>query len=156
MNAGVVTLSRQFKSESIVITFDCQDEEEIDPSAEDMENQGKEEDDEGPEMAVGINFDITITSKDGSKMVVDCTATQDLMVNQVRYVDSGKDVTDTTLYGGPVFDQLDDKLVDAFYAYLDDRKINADLCYFICAHAGVKEQKEYVNWLNKLLNFVEK
>ena len=59
-------------------------------------------------------------------------------------------------YGGPVFDQLEESLQDAFYDYLEDRGINDDMCFFVLTYSGHKEQQEYKYWLNNLLQFVEK
>ena len=157
---GVVKLESKYKGETIEVTFDCQDEEEMDPSEEEMEEMAANaggDDDDGPlaEGDVGINFDVVIAKKEG-KVVVSCTAAQHLHIKQVRHVAAGKNVEDQELYGGPRFDLLDEELQDAFYAYLADRGINEDLCFFILAHSGVKEQKEYETWLNKLLDFTAK
>ena len=154
---GVVKLEQKYKGETIEVTFDCQDEEELDMSEEQMEQAAAVEGDEEGAVAdldVGVNFDVVITKKDG-KMVVSCTASQSLAINQVRYVPNGKALEDTEMYGGPIFDQLDNELQDAFYAYLADRSVDEDLCFFILAHSGLKEQKEYVNWLNKMLDFTK-
>lgn len=159
---GVVKLEGKYKGESIEVIFDCQDEEEMDLSEEAMERATAEGDDneqgdedDGEHLDIGINFDVTIGKKDG-KMVVSCTAAQSFRINQVRYVSAGKDLADQELYGGPTFEQLDETLQDAFYAYLAERGINEDLSFFILAHSGLKEQKEYENWLNKLLDFTAK
>ena len=156
---GVVTLESKYKGETVEVTFDCQDEEELEMSEEAMEgittNGEQDGDDAMGELDVGINFDVVIGKKEG-KLVVSCTAAQHLKINQVRYVAAGKNLEDQELYGGPVFDQLDDELQDAFYAYLADRGINEDLCFFILAHSGVKEQHEYVTWLHKILDFTAK
>jgi complement component 1 Q subcomponent-binding protein len=157
LGKGVVTLTRSAGGESIEVTFDVQDEAELEPDMEALEQEMKEgEDDEAPEMEFGINFDITITKKGGEKLVASCVASQNLVIESVRFVPAGVDPTDETLYGGPVFEHLDEVLQDAFYGYLADRKIDEDLCFFILSHSRQKEQKEYTNWLNKLLEFSEK
>jgi complement component 1 Q subcomponent-binding protein len=165
---GVVKLEGKYKGESIEVTFDCQDEEDMDMTDEAMEratamddderSQAEDDDDIVENVNIGINFDVTITKKDESKgkMVVSCTAAQSLSIQQVRYVPAGKELSDQELYGGPTFDQLDESLQDAFYTYLAERGINEDLSFFILAHSGLKEQKEYENWLNKLMEFSAK
>ena len=162
---GVVKLEGSYKGESIEVTFDCQDEEDMDMSDEEMQRISDPDDraDENPDdivdnIEVGINFDVTIAKKDDKKgkMVVSCIASQSLHIQQVRYVPAGKELGDQELYGGPTFDQLDESLQDAFYAYLAERGINEDLSFFILAHSGLKEQKEYENWLNKLMEFTSK
>lgn len=150
-------MKRKFKDEAIEVTFDCQDEADIEMDEEAMESSADgDDDDEGPEAEYGINFEVKITKPSGDMMVVVCTASQKLEVTSVRYIPTGKDPTDQDLYNGPVFDHLDDKLQDAFYAYLSDRNIDEDLCYFILSYSRDKEQKEYQNWLQKLLAFTEK
>jgi hypothetical protein len=41
-----------------------------------------------------------------------------------------------------------------FYTYLEERDIDQDFSYFVLAYSKQKEQKEYVNWLEKLTEFV--
>ena len=50
--------------------------------------------------------------------------------------------TSTVAYDGPPFENLAEGLQDAFLNYLEDRKIDADLCHFILTFAQHKEQKE--------------
>jgi complement component 1 Q subcomponent-binding protein len=153
---GTVHLSKKFKDETIDITFDCQDEAEMDMEDEAIDQAADTEDDEDmPEMEYGINFEVTITKPNGTKMVIACAASQKLVINTVRHIDADKDVADQELYGGPVFDHLDEQLQDAFHAYLSDRNVDEDLCFFILSFSREKEQKEYGAWLNKLLVFAE-
>jgi complement component 1 Q subcomponent-binding protein len=152
-------LKRQFKDETIEINFDCQDEAEVDMDEEAMEAASSDEgdnEDEEPQQEYGINFEVKITKPSGDMMVVMCAASEKLIISSVRHIAAGKDLSDQDLYGGPVFDHLDDKLQDAFYAYLSDRNIDEDLCYFIMSYSREKEQKEYQFWLQKLLKFSEK
>lgn len=162
---GVVTLSRTFKGENIVITFDCQDlaESEEDFDMSDMENEEGEEggdemnEDEDMEMGgeSGINFDVVIT-KGNEKLVFNCVAYQQIQVDNVQFIPAGKEVGDKELYGGPIFQDLDEVLQESMINYLADRKIDDELSYFISSFSYNKEQKEYVNWLNSVMNFVEK
>jgi complement component 1 Q subcomponent-binding protein len=152
-------LKRQFKDETIEITFDCQDEAEVEMDEEAMEaassGEGDEEE-EAPQQEYGINFEVKITKPSGDMMSLMCTASEKLDIVSVRHIGAGKDSDDQDLYNGPVFDHLDEKLQDAFYAYLSDRNIDEDLCYFIMSYSRDKEQKEYQIWLQKLLKFSEK
>jgi complement component 1 Q subcomponent-binding protein, mitochondrial len=155
-----VILKRQFNAESIEINFDCQDEAEMD--MDDMEpedeNAATEEDDEdeGPSMEYGINFDVILTKPAGEKIVVNCVASRKLIVRSVRHLAAGKEIADSQAYAGPVFEQLNVELQDSFYAFLEERGVDDDLCFFILSYSRVKEQGEYSNWLDKILNFVEK
>ena len=93
----------------------------------------------------------------------DCVASEQLQVDAVQYIsakdskkgDTAADV-DSTLYGGPAFDHLDENLQNAFLDYLEDRRVDEDLSFFVLAYARHKEQTEYVNWLHKVLEFADK
>ena len=168
---GVVTLSRAFKGENIEITFDCQDLAEEGDQGFDMddmeqeeeggdEKEGEGEDDEEGDMdgmggETGINFDVVVTKGD-EKIVFNCVAYQQLQIDNVQFVPAGKELGDKELYGGPIFQDLDETLQEAMGNYLADRNIDDALCYFIAAYSTSKEQKEYVNWLNSVMKFVEK
>ena len=162
---GIVTLERKFKGETIEIVFDCQDEVDEDEDAlgeymdfvmdEDEEKRGNdEEEEEESESFVGINFNVII-SKGKEKMMMNCVASKNLRIENAQFIPAGKEIDDDNLYGGPLFYQLDESLQEAFKSYLSDRKIDEDLCYFILAYSRSKEQKEYVNWLEKMLDFTE-
>ncbi len=170
---GVVTLHNipgkipALKGERLEITFDCQDESEQDmddmnfEQLQQMQGEGEEEE---PVLSYGINFSATITKDNGDKLVFDCVASEQLQVDAVQYVsakdakkagDSAADV-DGALYGGPVFNHLDETLQNSFLDYLEDRLVDDDLSFFVLSYARHKEQKEYVNWLNKVLEFADK
>lgn len=89
-------------------------------------------------------------------MIVNCTASHDLRVKSVRHVSAGVAEDSKALFRGPVFEHLDYLLQDAFYAYLSDRNIDQELCFFMLSYSKQKEQSEYTNWLNQLLQFTEK
>lgn len=175
---GIVTLksiagkNTALNGDIIEISFDCQDEAETDDSLDDLaasmqekEGQdGEEGDMEEPVMSFGINFTATITKKNGDQLLLECVASEQLQIDNVQFIpaqhamksESPVGDVDGTLYGGPVFEHLDESLQDAFYDYLEDRFIDQDLCFFVLSYARHKEQKEYVNWLNKVLEFVDK
>ena len=158
---GEVRLTRKFGDEHIEIVFDCQDELDVednngmeDMDEEDEQNEG-EDDEEAPEGSgsYGINLEVHIT-KGKTKLLLDCLATDSLQIQNVRIID-GKhaDVDLMKMYGGPKFDDVDEELQGAFYEYLTERHIDDDLSFFILAYSREKEQKEYVNWLEKIQDF---
>lgn len=163
---GIVTLERKFKGETIEIVFDCQDEVDEDEDAlmdsmEGIMNEDEEKKDgsddsneEELESFVGINFNVVI-SKGKEKMLINCIASKNLKIENAQFIPSGKEIDDDNLYSGPLFYQLDESLQEAFKSYLSDRKIDEDLCYFILAYSRSKEQKEYVNWLEHMLDFTD-
>jgi complement component 1 Q subcomponent-binding protein, mitochondrial len=58
-----------------------------------------------------------------------------------------KDWARRGLYSGPPFDNLDEDLQTYFERYLEERGIDTELANLIPDYIQVKEQKEYVRWL---------
>jgi complement component 1 Q subcomponent-binding protein len=58
-----------------------------------------------------------------------------------------KDWARQSLYAGPPFENLDEDLQTFLERYLEERGINAELANMIPDYIQVKEQKEYVRWL---------
>lgn len=130
-------LTRLYNNDIVEIIFDCQDDSE------------REAEWNSPR-AQGANFEVIVTKVNGDKMVIQCVAFNPMEIKGVRYVASGKNIEDKTLYYGPDFESLDDDFREAFQSYLEDRKIDDELCDFINCYADEKAQKEYTNWLQKL------
>lgn len=59
------------------------------------------------------------------------------------------------LYVGPPFGNLDEDLQILLERYLDERGINTALAIFVPDYIDMKEQKEYVRWLENVKGFVE-
>lgn len=129
---------------------------DMDMGEDELETPEEDNGEEGPALEYGINMDITITKATGQKIIIDCVASKKLIVRNIRYAEPGSDNDDPKAYGGPVFDQLNDELQESFYSYLEDRKIDEDLAFFVLSYSRAKEQKEYSNWLNKVLDFAKK
>jgi complement component 1 Q subcomponent-binding protein len=157
---GVVKLKRTYKSETIEVLFDCQDEVEDESYFNDVDMESAEEKDEkdeaeGTEGMMGLNFDVHIKKESGEKVVFNCIASRDLQISNIQHVPDGKNAEDSDLYSGPIFSELEESVQDAMKSYLADRQIDEDLCYFVLSFARAKEQREYIHWLNKLLTFSE-
>ncbi|KAK4891444.1 Mitochondrial acidic protein mam33 [Elasticomyces elasticus] len=60
-----------------------------------------------------------------------------------------------SLYTGPPFQQLDEEVQSLLEQYLDVRGINTALALFVPEYIDVKEQKEYLGWLERVKSFVE-
>lgn len=58
-------------------------------------------------------------------------------------------------YAGPPFEQLDEQVQETFEEYLNARGITSQLANAIPDYIDVKEQKEYLAWLNRVRNFAE-
>lgn len=150
LGSSLVKLTKSTGGEAMEVSFNVQDEEEAYPG--DLEEDGEEGED--MDAGAGINFDVKL-SKDAGAMLFKCTATAqgELQINHLQYLPKGKAADDMNLYDGPQFDQLSDTLQEAVRLFLEDRGVDGDLCFFVLAHSPNKEQKEYVNWLNKLMEF---
>jgi complement component 1 Q subcomponent-binding protein len=59
------------------------------------------------------------------------------------------------LYSGPPFANLDEDLQVLMERYLDERGINTALAIFVPDYIDMKEQKEYMRWLENVKGFVE-
>ncbi|KAL2835043.1 mitochondrial glycoprotein [Aspergillus cavernicola] len=65
-----------------------------------------------------------------------------------------KDWARQSLYAGPPFENLDEDLQSYIERYLEERGINTELANMIPDYIQVKEQREYVRWLENVKNFV--
>lgn len=59
------------------------------------------------------------------------------------------------LYPGPPFGSLDEDLQILMERYLEDRGITQSLAMFVPDYMDMKEQKEYIAWLNNVKGFVD-
>jgi len=58
-------------------------------------------------------------------------------------------------YAGPPFSNLDEEVQEMLERYLDERGINTALALFVPDYIEMKEQKEYLKWLEDVQKFVE-
>lgn len=152
---GVVKLTRTHGDEKIEVTFDVQDSAETD-AMEFEDNENNEEDGENAgDLGFGVNFEVTITRGE-KQLVINCVGSDGITVQNIRHVATSRGAEDSDVYAGPNFDDLDDAVTEAFLDYLEERKIDADLGYFVLAYSREKEQREYVNWLKNIQSFVTK
>ena len=155
---ATIRLTRKFKTEDIVIEFHCQDEDDqfdMDPRY----NEGEEdvEQVDGDDLPpIGMDFTVSIT-KGGNKVEFLCNATSVINIRRMTYIPTG--VTDDKeidkLYRGPNFDNLDEHMQDSLINHLGERGIDEDMAFFILSHGRDKEEREYRNWLKKMIQFIE-
>ena len=150
---GVVKLTRTHGNEKIEVVFDVQDTAENDSL--DLEDQEGADEGEDAELGFGINFEVTITKGD-NQLIVNCVGSDGITVQNIRHVPTSRGSEDSDVYAGPNFDDLDDAVTESFLDYLEERKIDADLGYFVLAYSREKEQREYVQWLKNIQGFVAK
>ncbi|RDW86759.1 MAM33 family protein [Aspergillus mulundensis] len=115
-----------------------------------------------PSFPARVNITI---EKDGKGALLIQTLAQDglFQVEEVSYFNkpdlaqaatAEKDWARQSLYAGPPFENLDEDLQTYIERYLEERGINAELANMIPDYIQVKEQKEYVRWLENVRNFV--
>lgn len=133
-----------------------------------MEESGRgEEDVEGEEDgAANINLNVVI-EKPGSKagaLVIDASA-QDgaISISNMYYYDDAKTAHIDTpesahkradVYAGPAFGSLDVDLQILMERFLEERGVTEAMAAFVPDYVEVKEQEEYVKWLNNVKDFV--
>jgi complement component 1 Q subcomponent-binding protein len=164
---GSVVVTRTYKGESITVTFDCQDEVETDPNA--LSNQLAEKADQEEDADIdadqteegtgtGIAFEVSIEKQNGHKLVFSCIAGNPMQIQSICSITAEQEKMMeefSSPYGGPNFHNLDEKLQSSFTEYLAERKINDDFNYFVLSYARFKEEREYMLWLNNLVDFTD-
>ncbi|OQR99306.1 hypothetical protein ACHHYP_07104 [Achlya hypogyna] len=156
-NVGV-TLRAKHANETIDINFNVQDVAEPEAGEyddeeaeeEDAEYEGDEEDDVLP----NIRFTARIV-KNNQALIFDCVASSILTIDSVMHLEENADEVDNSVYHGPRFIDLENDVQEAFADYLNERHINDDLANFIMEYADLKEQKEYVAFLENVQKFTE-
>jgi complement component 1 Q subcomponent-binding protein len=119
---------------------------------------GEMEEDDAQEDST--DFVVTVEDKEGSAGLSFYCSTQGgedhrYIIGNVKNYSSAEEKEGVTSYNGPDFEDVDDKLQEAFDEYLADVGLNSEVCDFIDATATDKEQKEYIRWLqisHKFLN----
>ncbi|POM77395.1 Mitochondrial glyco protein [Phytophthora palmivora] len=137
-------------------TIELEDEEDYDDVDEDEQEQDEDydEDDEDEGELPVHRFTADVT-RDNKGLQFDCVASSNLTVERVRYLsDFEKDAEDETLYFGPSFIDLELDVQDKFYNYLAERKIDDELAQFITQFADLKEQREYLAFLEDTETFI--
>lgn len=164
-----VVLTGQIGADAIRVKFDAQDvvelEEDYDGEdldeddeegnyASDDEEGGEEEDGEEDELP-GIRFVADVT-RDNKGLQFECVASSNLTVERVRYLgDFAASAEKDSVYFGPNFADLELDVQEKFYDYLAERKIDDDLAQFITQYADLKEQREYLAFLESAEKFVK-
>ncbi|KAF8173745.1 mitochondrial glycoprotein [Mycena galopus ATCC 62051] len=161
-----VVFTRQFGNESIRLTFSVADlqnqepPEEFDEEGEEGEKPQEDLPSEIMRVVVSITkatvpgaLEIDMTLQSGQFMIESVTHYADAKLGQDVSVES--DWKRRGLYVGPEFTTLDVGVQEQFEKFLDERDIGESLAFFIPDFAGYKEQREYVNWLESVKNFVD-
>ena len=110
---------------------------------------------------------IARTGKQTSMFVSRSVVAGELVVEQIRMVDGAlaasqardmhRGVGDKigTAYEGPGIFELEEPFADPLFAFLEERGLSDEFGEFIALYAYHTEQREYVNWLQKLASFTQ-
>merc|ERR1719410_1783491 len=106
------------------------------------------------------DFCVTIEGKTSGAGVTFYCSTQTgedhrYVIGNVKAFSSTEERDSASSYNGPDFEDVDDKLQEAFDEYLAEVGMNNDVCDFIDATAQDKEQREYIRWLKIAKKFME-
>jgi complement component 1 Q subcomponent-binding protein len=149
-NEGDVNMLLERELEDKVVTIEWQLASPFDPNMEDEEGEPEE----------STNLWVSVESKkSGSGLTFNCsTQTGEdhrYVIGNVKTFASAEEKESVSGYNGPDFEDLDDKLQEAFDEYLAELGMSTEVCDFIDAMALDKEQREYVRWLKTSMEFLE-
>ncbi|KAK2629120.1 hypothetical protein QTJ16_002223 [Diplocarpon rosae] len=178
-----VILTRQFGDEKIRITFSIADLNALDPNEADYQDpamadeadesiknspdgEGAGEEGEGEQdQSFPARLNIIIEKAGKGAVAVEAVAQDGMIVieNVYHYTDashahakSAEKVHERQdLYVGPPFANLDEDLQVLFERYLEERGIHTALALFVPDYIDMKEQKEYLRWLDNIKGFIE-
>jgi complement component 1 Q subcomponent-binding protein len=141
------------------------DEKNFKAAPEDQieDQEGEEGEEQEPSFPARLNI---IVEKPGKGALAVESVVQDGMLvidNVYYYTDASHALAKTAekvherqdLYVGPPFSNLDEDLQVLLERYLDERGINTTLALFVPDYIDMKEQKEYLRWLENVKGFVE-
>lgn len=135
------------------------------PAEEDMEEDMDDEVDD--ESAAPINLSIVIekpgkatgalnidaTAQDGNIVVENMFFYEDANVAKVDSPESAQKRAD--VYPGPPFGSLDEDLQVLMERFLEERGVTQAMAVFVPDYVDIKEQREYLRWLNNVKAFVD-
>lgn len=156
-----VRFTRTMGDEKIVINFMIDEHTQEEEDMEAFREEGMDElDQEEPMLVIPFSVVISKPSKPELGAMVFSMTSDDTGIEPqlIWHSTDAADIESTlpTCYPGPKLTDLDQKLEDSLIGYLKTRGIDNSLGEIINDVYQDKEQREYVNWLNKLEGFVSK
>jgi len=147
-------LLKEYKNEAIVIEVDLDNQPEV---GDDDYGDGDDDDKDDDSDVVPVKFRVSI-GKQGSALIFECESNGEVVViNHLafeRASNNEEEEDDTPAYTGPVFDELDDTLQQAFLDYLEERGISAELGEYMRLMCLDKTALEYQAWLQRVRDFI--
>jgi len=127
--------------------------------------EGEEDDIHGEEPSVPCRLNVVVEKPGKGALAIEAVA-QDgsIVVENLFYYKDAKLAHSATaessheaqnVYPGPPFGSLDEDLQILMERYLEERGITQALAVFVPDYMDMKEQKEYLAWLNNVKGFVD-
>ncbi|CAI7672128.1 unnamed protein product [Penicillium bialowiezense] len=172
-----VVLSKKFGNEKVSVSFTVADiqniseQEDFDEASlsDEMGYQNKDglengEEADHPEPSFPARVNVTIEKPSNGAVLIQAVVQDGVFqIEEVSHfakaelaqaLTAEKDWTRQSLYAGPPFENLDEDLQSLWERYIEERGINAELATMIPDYISVKEQKEYLRWLENVKNFI--
>lgn len=171
-----------FLLDSIRVTFSIADLNAMDPESDQYQDRAMEDEDdmsatkqteeeplddgegndEDASFPARVNVVIEKSGKGALQVEAVAQDGQIVIDNVYYYVDAAMAEAKTaevaharqSKYVGPPFGNLDEELQVLLERYLDERGVNGALALFVPDYIDMKEQREYLRWLNSVKGFV--
>ncbi|KAJ0115964.1 mitochondrial glycoprotein [Diaporthe amygdali] len=173
-----VVLTRTYNNEKITVTFSIADianmENEMfdedsalgDEEARSQENpEDMDEAESGNEPNVTCRLNIVVEKPGKGALNIEAIAQDASIIVENMYYYNDPAIAHSAspeaehksrdIYPGPPFGTLDEDLQLLMEGFLDERGINSTLAVFVPDYMDVKEQREYLAWLNNVKGFVD-
>jgi len=143
-----MTLTRKVDGNTVRVDWQL-----ISPFDPNMEEETHE-----TEMMEQTDFSISIENEKQAGLTFYCSTQKGeghrFVVGNVKSYSSAEERDSMSAYNGPEFEDLEDKLQEAFDEYLGELGLNDAVFDFIDATAADKEQEEYIRWLDTIQKFL--
>ena len=148
-----MTLTRSFANETVCVDIMVNDQLEKEEDAVYFEDEETGE----IEVDVSVDFVVSILKENSDyELVFECRSDGSFIeiVRVSLEPEDEEEADDEALYTGPVFDELDDAVQDAMYAFLEERGVTAELGECLIQLSTDKEQRMYMDWLDEMSRFL--
>lgn len=144
----VISLTREEGKEQLIVQVVLDEQSDTVDDEEEFDDQLDELD-----MISLIRFTVTVMKGD-KVLSFECQTNGELIVINALALDDGAGGDNGPTYTGPLYDDLDETLQQAFVDYLEERGVNIELGQYLLALANDKMQCEYMGWLKRMKEFL--
>ncbi|OLL22679.1 Mitochondrial acidic protein mam33 [Neolecta irregularis DAH-3] len=144
----------------------AQSDEESDEDEDENknENENDDEDEDEESRSFPLHCSILVEKPNSGSLLFETTAHEGVfIIDSVSFMNPNKiapyesaegQYQRQVLYPGPDFRMIDQEIQTLFEGYLEVRGINTAMASFLPEYCVQKDQKEYLNWLKSVANFV--